>query len=159
MNFLPILPRNWREDNCRVFSIILLYLPNSGRIPPALIEESKIEIASNWDRTQDLLINTRMFCWLCHWGKCRAWDFCSDLCFMHHFTCWTLFISRINRTWLYKGHGDSGWQLNVNSAHSVGHWHDDQEVLGSILIRGNFLFCFSLSMLAGFCQDLPENEL
>ena len=24
-------------------------------------------------------------------------------CFMHHFTCWTLFISRINRARLYKG--------------------------------------------------------
>ena len=27
----------------------------------------------------------------------------SFVCFMHHFTCWTLFISRINKAWLYKG--------------------------------------------------------
>ena len=57
---------------------------------------------------------------------------------MHHFTFWTLVISRINRAWLYKGHEDSGWQLNVDLAQLVEHGHDDPEVMGSILTRGNF---------------------
>ena len=52
----------------------------------------------------------------------------SFVCFMHHFTCWTLLISRINRAWLYKGHEYSGWQLNVDLAQLVRHcpditWH------------------------------------
>ena len=46
----------------------------------------------------------------------------SLVCFMHHFTWWTLFISRINRAWLYKGHENSGWQLNVDLAQLVEHW-------------------------------------
>ena len=49
----------------------------------------------------------------------------SFVCFMHHFTCWTLFISRINRAWLYEGHEDSGWQLNVDLAQLVRHWPED----------------------------------
>ena len=40
----------------------------------------------------------------------------SFVCFMHHFTCWTLFISWINRARLYKDHEDSSWQLNVDLA-------------------------------------------
>ena len=43
----------------------------------------------------------------------------SFVCFMHHFTCCTLFISRISRAWLYKGHEDLGWQLNVDLAQLV----------------------------------------
>ena len=62
----------------------------------------------------------------------------SFVCFMHHFTCWTLFISRINRAWLYKGHEDSGWQLNVDLAELVRHWPDDLEVLVSNPTGGNF---------------------
>ena len=45
----------------------------------------------------------------------------SFVCFMHHFTCWTLFISRINGAWLYKGHEDSVWQLNVDLAQLLRH--------------------------------------
>ena len=37
----------------------------------------------------------------------RKGDFWSDLCFMYYFTCWTLFISRINRAWLFKGLNNS----------------------------------------------------
>ena len=33
---------------------------------------------------------------------------------------------------------------------------DDLEVVGSISSRGNFLFCSSLSMLAGSCHDLAR---
>ena len=55
----------------------------------------------------------------------------SFVCFMHHFICWTLFISRINRAWLYKGHEDSNWQLNVDLAQMVRHWPEDPEVLVS----------------------------
>ena len=54
---------------------------------------------------------------------------------MHHFTCWTSFISRINRARLYKGHEDSGWQLNVDLAQLVEHW---PEVLGSNPTGDNF---------------------
>ena len=57
---------------------------------------------------------------------------------MHHFTFWTSVISRINRAWFCKGHEDSGWQLNVDLAQLVEHWHDDPEVLSSISTGGNF---------------------
>ena len=40
---------------------------------------------------------------------------------------------------------------------AVEHWHDDQEVLGSIPTGGQF-FISSLLMLAGFCQNLAEIE-
>ena len=78
----------------------------------------------------------------------------SFVCFMHHFTCWTLFISRINRAWLYKDHEDSGWQLNVDLAQLVRHWPHDLEVLVSNHTGGNFwrnFFCSSLS------TDLSDN--
>ena len=83
----------------------------------------------------------------------------SFVCFMHHFTCWTLFISRINRSWLYKGHEDSGWQLNVNLAQLVRHWPEDLEVLvsnptGSIFWR-NF---FALSCVK-ICQIIWQKRL
>ena len=35
---------------------------------------------------------------------------------MHHFICWTLFISGINRSWLYKGLSDSQRQPNSDLA-------------------------------------------
>ena len=62
----------------------------------------------------------------------------SLVCFMHHCTCWTSFISRINRAWLYKDHEDSGWQLYVDLAQLVEHWPHDLEVLVSIPSGGNF---------------------
>ena len=43
-------------------------------------------------------------------------------------------------------------------AQSVQHSTDDLEVVSSIPSRGNFLFCSSPSMLAGFWQDLAENK-
>ena len=58
----------------------------------------------------------------------------SFVSFMHHFTSWTLFISRIN----YKGHKDSSWQLNADLAQLVRHWSEDPEVLVSNPTRGNF---------------------
>ena len=78
----------------------------------------------------------------------------SFVCFMHHFTCWTLFISRINRAWLYEDHEDWGWQLNVDLAQLVRHWPEDQEILVSNPTGGNFwwmFFCFSL------CKNLSGN--
>ena len=68
----------------------------------------------------------------------------SFVCFMHHFTYWTLFISRINRAWLYKGHEDSGWQLNVDLAQLVRHWPEDLEVLVSNPTGDNFWRIFFL---------------
>ena len=59
----------------------------------------------------------------------------------------------------YKGHEDSDWQLFSDLAQSVEHWHDKQEVLGSISHCWQFLqnlFCSSLSALSGFCQDLVK---
>ena len=78
----------------------------------------------------------------------------SFVSFMHHFTYWTLFISRINRAWLYKGHEDSGWQLNVDLAQLVRHWPHDLEVLVSNPTGGNFWrnFFFALP-----CKDLSDN--
>ena len=65
-------------------------------------------------------------------GICRAGDFWNSfVCFMHYFTYWTLFISRINRAWLYKGHENSGWQLNADLAQLVRYWPEDLEVLFS----------------------------
>ena len=81
---------------------------------------------------------------------------------MHHFTCWTLFISRINRAWLYKCHEDSGWQLNVDLAQLVRHWSEDLEVLGSILTGGNFwrivVFFFALPCVK-ICQIIWQKRL
>ena len=45
----------------------------------------------------------------------------SFVCFMHHFTCWTLFISRINRAWLYKTLNDSHRQPNSDLAQLAEH--------------------------------------
>ena len=78
----------------------------------------------------------------------------SFFCFMNHFTCWTLFISRINRAWLYKGHDDSGWQLNVDLAQLVRHWPEDLEVQGFKSHWGQFLTNFLCSSL---CKDLSDN--
>ena len=53
------------------------------------------------------------------------------------FLKWALFVScttshvglcRINRAWLYEGHEDSDWQLNVDLAQLVRHWTEDLEV-------------------------------
>ena len=57
---------------------------------------------------------------------------------MHHFTCWTLFISRINRASLYKGHEDSDWQLNVELAKLSQHWSHDPEVVSLNPTGGNY---------------------
>ena len=63
---------------------------------------------------------------------------------MHHFTYWSLFISRINRASLCKGHEDSGWQLNVDLAQLSEHWSHDPEVvssLGAIFDNIYFVLC------------------
>ena len=83
----------------------------------------------------------------------------SFVCFMHHFTCWTLFISRINRTWLYKGHEDSGWQLNVDIAQLVRHWPEDLEVLVSNLTGGNFWRIFFAFPCVKICQIIWQKRL
>ena len=57
---------------------------------------------------------------------------------MHHFTCWILLISKINRAWLYKDREDLGWQLNVDLAQLVRHWPEDPESLVSNPTAGNF---------------------
>ena len=84
----------------------------------------------------------------------------SFVCFMHHFTCWTLFISRINRAWLYKGHEDPGWQLNVDLAQLVRHWPEDLEVLVSNPTGGNFWWIFFFAFLCvKICQIIWQKRL
>ena len=78
----------------------------------------------------------------------------SFVCFMHHFRCWTLFISRINGAWLYKGHEDSDWQLNVDLAQMVRHWPEDPGVLVSNPSWGQFWRIFFCSSV---CKDLSDN--
>ena len=83
----------------------------------------------------------------------------SFVCFMHHFTCWTLFISRINRAWLYKGHEDTGWQLNIDLAQLVWHWPNDLEVLVSNPTRGNFWRFFFARPCVKICQIIWQKCL
>ena len=82
----------------------------------------------------------------------------SEVSFVH-FTCWTLFISRINRAWLYKGHEDSGWQLNVDLAQMVGHWPHDPEVLVSNSTGGQFLTIFFALPCLKICQIIWQKCL
>ena len=66
---------------------------------------------------------------------------------MHHFTCWTLFISRINRPHLCKGLNNLHRQPNSDLAQLAEHYSDDLEV-GSNPTGGNFgrnLFCSVLT--------------
>ena len=35
-------------------------------------------------------------------------------------------------------HEDSDWQLSIDLTQLVEHWHEDLEVMGSILTGGNF---------------------
>ena len=68
------------------------------------------------------------------------------------FLKWALFVScttshvglcsflESNRAWPYKGHEDSGWQLNVDLAQLVRLWPEDLEVLASIPTGGNWIF-------------------
>ena len=63
---------------------------------------------------------------------------------MHHFTFWTLIISRINRAWLYKCVKYSDWQPNVILAQSIRHQTSKPvmvSVMASTLTAGNFIFC------------------
>ena len=69
--------------------------------------------------THNLWIITLMLCQLSWAGSCWTGDFWSKLCFMHHFTCWTLLISRNNTTCLYKGLNDSHRQPNSDLAQSL----------------------------------------
>ena len=58
---------------------------------------------------------------------------------MHHFTCWTLFISRYNRARLYKDLDDSHRQPNSDLAQLEEHGTDDLDVVSSNPAGGNFL--------------------
>ena len=69
---------------------------------------------------------------------------------MHHLTCWTLFISRINRAWLYRGLNDWHRQLNSDLAQLAECGTDDLEVVGLIPGRDNFFILLFPSILAGF---------
>ena len=78
---------------------------------------------------------------------------------MQYVTCWTLFISRINRAWLYKGHEDSGWQLSADLAQLAEYWPEDLEVLVSNPTGGNFWrFFFALSYVK-ICQIIWQKRL
>ena len=70
-----------------------------------------------------------------------------------------LCISRINRACLYKGHEDSGWQLNVDLAQLVRHWHDDPEVLVSNPTGGNFWRISFALLCEKICQIIWQKRL
>ena len=91
------------------------------------------------DATHNLKIISSMLCQLCYQWICWEGDFWNELCFMHHFTCWTLFIFRMNRAWLYKGLNDWDRQQNSDLAQLAEHGTDDPEVVDSIPGRDNFL--------------------
>ena len=83
----------------------------------------------------------------------------SFVCFMLHITCWTFFISRINRAWLYKSHENSGLQLNVDLAQLVRHWPEDPEVLVSNPAEGNFWQLFFALLCVKICQIIWQKCL
>ena len=61
--------------------------------------------------------------------------------------------------WSFLEHKDSGWQLNVDLAQLIEHWHDDSEVMGSILtgaIFDEFFFALSCVMI---CQIIWQKRL
>ena len=62
----------------------------------------------------------------------------SFFCFMHHFTCWTLFISRVNGAGLYKGLNNSHRQPNSDLVQLAEHKSDVLEVVGSNPTEGIF---------------------
>ena len=57
---------------------------------------------------------------------------------MNHFTCWILFISRINKAWLYEGINDSHRQPNSDLAQLGEQETDDLEVVSSNLTGAIF---------------------
>ena len=66
-----------------------------------------------------------------------------------------LIISRINRAWLYEGLNDSHRQPNSDLAQPVEWWSGG---CGFNPHWGQFFILFFLSILAGCCQDLAENN-
>ena len=94
--------------------------------------------------THNLWIISLMLHWLCLGGTCWRFLKWTFFCVMHHFTCWTLFISRINRAWLYKDLNDSHPQPKSDLAQLREQETDDLEVVSSNPTGGNFwqnLFC------------------
>ena len=73
----------------------------------------------------------------------------SFVCFMHHFTCWILFISRIDRAWLYKGLNDSHRQPNSDIAQLAQQWWSGgcwfKPHWGKVLTKF-ILFCVTLDL-------------
>ena len=72
---------------------------------------------------------------------------------MHHFTCWTLFISRINRAWLYKGLNDSHQQPNSDLAQFGEQETDDLEVVIYVRsvrnVRNTSMLALDVNMFRG----------
>ena len=75
---------------------------------------------------------------------------------MHFFTCWTLFISRISRTCLYKGLDDWNRQPNSDLAQLAERETDDLEVVDSIPSRDNFWWLVRLTLMVDWLF-LPQN--
>ena len=94
------------------------------------VTHHKINFVINCHRrvwTHNLLIIILLLCQLSQAGICWRFLKWAFFCLMHHFTCWTLFISRINRAWLYKGLNDSHLQPNSDLAQLAEHETDDLE--------------------------------
>ena len=64
---------------------------------------------------------------------------------MHHLTCWTLFISRINRALLYEDLNVSHSQPNSDLDQLVEHETDDPEFVSSNPTL-DILFCVTLDL-------------
>ena len=115
------------------------------QILPALTEKSKIKSCPYWG-----LISVQCSTDCARQGSVgKEISEVSFVCFMHHFTFWTLFISRINRAWLYKGLNDSHRQPNSDLAQLGEHWTDDLEVGSSIPSRGQLF----ITLLCQCWQD------
>ena len=102
--------KTWLSALVQIYSFGLFIIRVSVRLSDRSLdrEEHKpsLKIAPIWDWTQDHHYNALLtvLVWYVLARRFLKWAL-----FMHHFTFWTFIISRINRTWPYKGHEDSHW--------------------------------------------------
>ena len=142
LRYLKIdLSRDWTEAPCIIVSWVFHDRP-IWRISVRLsdsseVTQNKINLVKNcpqWGLNSQPP-DHQFYALPAELARNLKWAF---FCFMHQFTCWTLFISRINRAWLYKGLVDWLPQPNSDLAQLAEHGTDELEVLSSNPIGGNF---------------------
>ena len=79
----------------------------------SLHREEQKKIAPSGDWNQDLCIFRPMPYWVRQESVGQEISEVSFVCFMHHFTCWTLFISGINSAWQFT----ECWLSSVGNAY------------------------------------------